>query len=288
MQMKKRRYFRWQAVTSTISTTMVLILLGVLIMFVLTARQLRDSVREDLTLTIVLSDGTSTLQAHALEDIIAKRRYIRDIDFISSEQALEEQVKTLGIDPTEFLGGNPFSISMELHLKSDYACTDSLRWITKQLSRDKNVVDVIYQKEMIDTLDTNLRNITYILLTITALLCIVCLSLINNTVRLSIYSRRWIINTMKLVGARWSFIRRPFMLRSLTIGLIAAVLADAIIYAGIRWMLDFDPTIAKFMPLENVLFTLGSVVIFSFVITQVCTFISVTHFLRMRESELYK
>lgn len=286
--MKKRRYFRWQAVTSTISTTMVLILLGVLIMFVLTARQLRDSVREDLTLTIVLSDGTSTLQAHALEDIIAKRRYIRDIDFISSEQALEEQVKTLGIDPTEFLGGNPFSISMELHLKSDYACTDSLRWITKQLSRDKNVVDVIYQKEMIDTLDTNLRNITYILLTITALLCIVCLSLINNTVRLSIYSRRWIINTMKLVGARWSFIRRPFMLRSLTIGLIAAVLADAIIYAGIRWMLDFDPTIAKFMPLENVLFTLGSVVIFSFVITQVCTFISVTHFLRMRESELYK
>ena len=286
--MKKRRYFRWQAVTSTISTTMVLILLGVLMMFVLTARQLRDSVREDLTLTIVLSDGTSTLQAHALEDIIAKRRYIRDIDFISSEQALEEQVKTLGIDPTEFLGGNPFSISMELHLKSDYACTDSLRWITKQLSRDKNVVDVIYQKEMIDTLDTNLRNITYILLTITALLCIVCLSLINNTVRLSIYSRRWIINTMKLVGARWSFIRRPFMLRSLTIGLIAAVLADAIIYAGIRWMLDFDPTIAKFMPLENVLFTLGSVVIFSFVITQVCTFISVTHFLRMRESELYK
>ena len=286
--MKKRRFFRWQAVTSTISTTMVLILLGVLIMFVLTARQLRDSVREDLTLTIVLSDGTSTLQAHALEDIIAKRRYIRDIDFISSEQALEEQVKTLGIDPTEFLGGNPFSISMELHLKSDYACTDSLRWITKQLSRDKNVVDVIYQKEMIDTLDTNLRNITYILLTITALLCIVCLSLINNTVRLSIYSRRWIINTMKLVGARWSFIRRPFMLRSLTIGLIAAVLADAIIYAGIRWMLDFDPTIAKFMPLENVLFTLGSVVIFSFVITQVCTFISVTHFLRMRESELYK
>lgn len=267
---------------------MVLILLGVLMMFVLTARQLRDSVREDLTLTIVLSDGTSTLQAHALEDIIAKRRYIRDIDFISSEQALEEQVKTLGIDPTEFLGGNPFSISMELHLKSDYACTDSLRWITKQLSRDKNVVDVIYQKEMIDTLDTNLRNITYILLTITALLCIVCLSLINNTVRLSIYSRRWIINTMKLVGARWSFIRRPFMLRSLTIGLIAAVLADAIIYAGIRWMLDFDPTIAKFMPLENVLFTLGSVVIFSFVITQVCTFISVTHFLRMRESELYK
>lgn len=286
--MKKRRYFRWQAVTSTISTTMVLILLGVLIMFVLTARQLRDSVREDLTLTIVLSDGTSTLQAHALEDIISRRSYIRSIDFISSEQALEEQVKTLGIDPSEFLGGNPFSISMELHLKSDYACTDSLRWITKQLGRDKNVVDVIYQKEMIDTLDTNLRNITYILLTITVLLCIVCLSLINNTVRLSIYSRRWIINTMKLVGARWSFIRRPFMLRSLAIGLIAAALADAMIYAGIRWMQDFDPTIVRFMPMENTLITLVSVVAFSIIITQLCTFISVTHFIRMRESELYK
>ena len=286
--MKKRRYFRWQAVTSTISTTMVLILLGVLIMFVLTARQLRDSVREDLTLTIVLSDGTSTLQAHALEDIISRRSYIRSIDFISSEQALEEQVKTLGIDPSEFLGGNPFSISMELHLKSDYACTDSLRWITKQFGRDKNVVDVIYQKEMIDTLDTNLRNITYILLTITALLCIVCLSLINNTVRLSIYSRRWIINTMKLVGARWSFIRRPFMLRSLAIGLIAAALADAMIYAGIKWMQDFDPTIVRFMPMENTLITLVSVVAFSIIITQLCTFISVTHFIRMRESELYK
>lgn len=286
--MKKKTILRWQALTSTISTTMVLLLLGILVMFVLTAKEMRDSVREDLTLTIVLSEGTSSSQAHALEKIIARRRYIREINFISSEQALEEQVKAMGIDPTEFLGNNPFSISMELHLKADYAQSDSLAWITKQLHHDKNVVDVIYQKEMIDTLNSNLNTITYILLAITALLCIVCLSLINNTVRLSIYSRRWIINTMKLVGARWSFIRRPFMLRSMYIGIVAALLADVLLYLGTRWMVDFDPTIIRFIPTQNIIIMLLSVFAFSLTITLSCTFISVTHFLRMREKELYK
>ena len=286
--MKKIATLQWQALTSTISTTMVLVLLGILVMFVLTAKELRDSVREDLTVTLVISEGTTPSQAHALEKMIARRPYIHRIDYISSEQALKEQVDAMGVDPAEFLGSNPFNISMELHLNPEYANPDSLKWITRQLHKDRDVVDVIYQKELIETLNSNLETITYVLLAITVLLCIVCLSLINNTVRLSIYSRRFIINTMKLVGARWNFIRRPFMLRSLWIGLSAALLADTILLCLLEWLKGYDPTLLEFMPERNVVIMILSVIAFSLIITLTCTFVSVTHFLRMRENKLYR
>lgn len=286
--MKNQTILRWQAVTSTISATMVLVLLGILVLFVLTAREIRDSVRQDLTVTVVLSDAVRPSEAHALEQKLARRRYVHKATYISSEQALQEQVQSMGIDPSEFLGGNPFSISMELQMNADYANSDSLRWIARELRRQHGVADVIYQKDLVDSLNDNLHKITVILLVITILLTIVSLSLINNTIRLSVYSRRFIINTMKLVGARWNFIRRPFMLRGLLIAIIAAAVADAILCLILYWLQENIPGIRQYVTDRNVLLTAAVVLGFSIIITQLCTFANVTHYLRMREHELYK
>lgn len=286
--MRKKSILRWQFLTSTISTTMVLLLLGTLVLFVLTAKEIRDYVHQDLTVTVVMADGTTPTAAHELEQQISEREYIHHITYISSEQALQEQVEAMGIDPSEFLDKNPFSISMELRMKSDYVCSDSLTWIVDELRLEKGVIDVIYQKELVESLNRNLNTITIILLAITVMLSIISISLINNTVHLSVYSRRFIISTMKLVGARWSFIRRPFLIRSLGIGVIATAIANGILVSLIHWMISFDSELAMFVPQRNIIIMVASVLGFALVITLFCTYISVTRFLRMRERDLYK
>jgi len=284
-----KRFFswHWQALTSTISTTMVLVLLGLVVIFVLTAQKLSESVRENLTITVVLQDETSTIEAKKLLGELSQKVYVNEIEYISSEQALKEQVEAMGLDPTEFLHTNPFSISMELKMKADYACNDSLQWITKDLSESELVADVMYQKDLVDSLNENLRRVSLILLVIAGLLVIISLSLINNTVRLSVFSRRFIIHTMKLVGAKWSFIRRPFLVRSFWIGIISAILADSILLGAIHWAFKYDAAVRQYVPLTNIGIMAGCVLLFGLVITVLCTYISVTHYLNLRESSLH-
>lgn len=286
--MRKKATLRWQFLTSTISTTMVLLLLGILVLFVLTAREIRNYVQQDLTVTVVLTNGITPEKAHELEFQLSRKRYVHHIHYISSEQALQEQIDAMGIDPRELLKKNPFSISMEMKMKADYVCGDSLQWITEEIRENEAVADVFYQKELVESLNSNLRTITIVLFVITAMMAIISLSLINNTVHLSVYSRRFVINNMKLVGASWGFIRRPFMLRSLGIGVIAALLANGILMAMLHWMTKYDHAILQFLPRENIIIMAACVLAFALIITLTCTFTSVTHFLRMREHDLYK
>lgn len=289
MPRKRRKVsLRWQALTSTISTTFVLILMGLVVICALTARQLSESVRESLTVTVMLGDEATNADALAMKKRLERKAWVKDITFISREQALEEQTEAMGTDPTDFLGGeNPFTPSLEVHLAADYACTDSLLWISKRLKSNKMVTDVIYQKELVERLNSNLRKVTYVLLGIVGLLLLVTLVLINNTVRLSVYSRRFLIHTMKFVGASWGFIRRPFMLRALWIGLAASVLADGVLLGGMHTLWQYDPTMQAYVTQENAIITAVAVLACGLLLTLLCTFISVSHFLSMREGELY-
>lgn len=285
---RKKVSLRWQALTSTISTTFVLILMGLVVICALTARQLSESVRESLTVTVMLGDEATNADALAMRKRLERKAWVKDITFISREQALEEQTEAMGTDPTDFLGGeNPFTPSLEVHLAADYACTDSLLWISKRLKSNKMVTDVIYQKELVERLNSNLRKVTYVLLGIVGLLLLVTLVLINNTVRLSVYSRRFLIHTMKFVGASWGFIRRPFMLRALWIGLAASVLADGVLLGGMHTLWQYDPTMQAYVTQENAIITAVAVLACGLLLTLLCTFISVSHFLSMREGELY-
>lgn len=281
-----RRGMQW--VTLCISTAMVLVLLGVIVFSVQTSRNLSAWVKENLTVTVMLGDDVSVNEAKRLCRDLYHRPYARNIDYISKEQALKEQTQAMGSDPSEFLGANPFVATLELQLKSDYANRDSLKWIVYELQKNPKVTDVAFQEDLMDNVNKNLGRMNIILLVLAALLTFVSFSLINNTVRLSVYSRRFLIHTMKLVGASWGFIRKPFMRQALAAGIIAAVLAIVVLGAGVYALYTFEPNILNIITWRELTITAVAVLLFGLIITFICSWISVNKFLKMTAGDLYR
>lgn len=283
-----RRHHGMQVVTLCISTTMVLILLGLVVFSVLTARNLSSYVKENLTVTVMLNDTVSVNDAHRFCGELYHRPYVRNIDYISKEQALKEQTAAMGSDPSEFLGMNPFVATLELQLKSQYANRDSLKWIAKELKGNSKVTDLAYQEDLMDSVNRNLQKVSLVLLVLAVLLTFISYSLISNTVRLRVYSHRFLIHTMKLVGASWGFIRRPFLRDALLVALVAALLACAVL-GGSAWMLyQYEPALTEIVTWQVLAVTGASVFLFGLFITLLCSYISVNHFLRMRARDLYE
>ena len=277
-----------QAVTLCISTTMVLILLGLVVFFVLSARNLSAHMKENLTVTVMLKDSVTVNDAKLFCRTLYHRPYSRNIDYISQEEAQREQVKELGSDPTEFLGFNPFPATLEIQLKADYANRDSLKWITKEIKKDNRVSDIAYMEDLMNRVNANLSRVSIILLVLAVLLTFVSFSLISNTVRLSVYARRFVIHTMKLVGASWSFIRRPFLKQAVGVGIIAAILANGVLGAGVYGLYLTQPGVSDIVTWEVLAVTAASVLLFGIVITMLCAWLAVNKFLRMKAGELYK
>ena len=277
-----------QMVTLCISTAMVLVLLGLVVFSVLTSRNLSQWVKENLTVTVMLKDEVSVNEAKLLCRDLYHRPYSRNIDYISRDQALKEQTEAMGSDPSEFLGTNPFSATLELQMKSDYANRDSLKWIAAELKKNPKVADVAYQVDLMDSVNRNLTKVNIVLLVIAMLLTFVSFSLISNTVRLSVYSRRFLIHTMKLVGASWGFIRRPFMKQGMLVGVLAAILAIAVLGGCVYGLYYYEPKMLTIITWEVLAITGVAVLLFGIIITSVCSYISVNKFLRMSPGELYK
>ena len=275
-------------ITLCISTSMVLVLLGLVVFSVLTSRNLSQWVKENLTVTVMLNDEVTENEAKLLCRDLYHRPYSRNIDYISREQALKEQSQAMGSDPSEFLGMNPFSATLELQLKSDYANHDSLQWIAAELRKDPKISDVAYQVDLMDSVNRNLAKLNILLLVLAVLLTFISFSLINNTVRLSVYSRRFLIHTMKLVGASWGFIRRPFMRRGLAVGIVAAIIAICVLGACVYGLYYYEPNMANIITWVELAITAGAVLLFGIIITTVSSYISVNKFLRMSAGELYK
>jgi cell division transport system permease protein len=267
---------------------MVLVLLGMVVFFVLSARNLSAHMKENLTMTVMLKDSVSVNDAHLFCRELYHRPYSHDIDYISKEQAQREQVKELGSDPSEFLGFNPFPATLEVRLKADYACRDSLKWIVKELKKDKRVSDMAYMEDLMDRVNVNLSRVSIVLLVLALLLTFVSFSLISNTVRPSVYANRFVIHTMKLVGASWGFIRRPFLKQAVMVGVIAAVLAIAVLGAGVYGLYLTQPGIVEIVTWEVLALTAAAVLLFGIVITALCAFLAVNKFLKMKAQELYK
>ena len=277
-----------QLVTLCISTAMVLVLLGLVVFSVQTSRNLSQWVKENLTVTVMLSDDVSVNGAKMLCRDLYHRPYSRNIDYISKEQALKEQTEAMGSDPSEFLGVNPFPATLELQLHSDYANRDSLKWIAKELQKNPKITDVAYQVDLMDSVNRNLTKVNLLLLVLALLLTFVSFSLINNTVRLSVYSRRFLIHTMKLVGASWGFIRKPFMNQALLVGVIAALIAIAVLGGLFYGLYYYEPNIITVITWRELVITGVAVLLFGIIITVTCSYISVNKFLRMSAGELYK
>ncbi len=277
-----------QAITLCISTALVLILLGMVVFSVLTAHNLSVYVKENLTVTVMLNDDVTNPEAQQLCKEWIKRRYISGWTFISKEKALEENKKEMGADPSEFVGVNPFLSSIELQLKSDYANSDSLKWIAKELKKDHKVNEISYPQDLMDSVNANLKKINLVLIILAILLTIVSFSLINNSIKLGIYARRFSIHTMKLVGASWGFIRKPFLRNALLIGILASLIAILVLGGGIYALYAYEPGVLSVITWQVMLITGLSVLFFGLLITLVCSYLSVNRFLRMKACDLYK
>ena len=280
-------YFDMQFITSSISTTLVLLLLGLVVFFVLAANNLSVYVRENINFSVLISDDMKETDILKLQKLLNNEPFVKETEYISKKQALKEQTEAMGTDPQEFLGYNPFTASIEIKLHSDYANSDSIAKIEKLIKRNTNIQDVLYQKDLIDAVNENIRNISLVLLALAVMLTFISFALINNTIRLAIYSKRFLIHTMKLVGASWGFIRRPFLKRNIWSGVLAAFIADTILMGAAYWLVSYEPELIRVITPEVMLLVSGAVLVFGVVITFLCAYLSINKYLRMKASTLY-
>lgn len=279
--------FDMQFVTAGISTALVLLLLGLVVFFVLGAHNLSVYVRENISFSILLSDDMKERDILQLQKQLARQPFVRYTEYISKAQALKEQSEAMGTDPQEFLGYNPFTASIEIKLKSAYANADSIAKIEQAIKRNNNVQEVLYQKQLIDAVNDNIRNISLLLLALAVVLTLISFALINNTIRLTIYSQRFLIHTMKLVGASWGFIRRPFLWRNFWIGVLAALVADGILWAAANWLVAYEPELVRVVTPGVMLAVSVAVLAFGVLITWLCALLSINKYLRMKAGTLY-
>lgn len=287
MGKNRKSFLSTQFITAAISTTLVLVLLGTIVLFVITAQNLSTYVRENINISVLISDEMDSVQVKSMENSLKQARYAKSVEFISKEQALVEEIQEQGIDPTEFIGMNPYTASFEIKINAEHANPDSINAAVKKLKGNPDVVDVIYSKDLIKSVNDNIRKVSIILLIIAALFTYISFALINNTVRLTIFSKRFIINTMKLVGASWNFIRRPFLAQSFTLGIVSAILADGLLIGGLYWLYNFEPQISSVIDLKAIVIVSAAVFLFGIIITYLCTLFSLNKYLKMSSNELY-
>lgn len=223
-------------VTSVISISLVLVLMSAAAVFAVNARGLARWFKENMAVSVMLKQSTSEKEGRALAEQLAERPYVKESRFVSKEEGAEEMKGLLGEDFLSVFESSPIPISIDLKLDGDYITKDSLEWVKASLLDNRFVEEVVYQETLVDALNANLRSISLVLGVVIALLLVISFALISNTVRLNIYARRFTIHTMSLVGAKRSFIARPFLWQAVVQGAVAGIIASGILYAIIRYL----------------------------------------------------
>jgi cell division transport system permease protein len=273
--------------TSTVSITLVLFLLGLLGLILLNAGQLADYVREKIGFTLVLNEELSVADILSLQKKLAAEPFVKSTRFVDKESAAQELQKELGEDFTGFLGFNPLYSSLEIKLFAPYTQSDSLAVLEKDLRLLPQVKDVFYQRNLVSVINENVRKIGLFLLVFCALMLFVFSVLINNTIRISIYSQRFIINNMLMVGATRRFVRRPFIRKSILFGIYGAVFSGLLLAA---LMYAYKKELSGVFDLND-LFIFGYVflivLVLGIVLSWIFTFFAVNRFLKLKFDELF-
>ncbi len=274
-------------VTSTISISLVLVLLGLTILILFMGNGLSNYVKENMSFNVMLSSDITDAEITRVRNNLDSQPFVKSSRYISKEEAKEQLIKDLGEDPEELLGYNPAQDCIEIFLNSEYANNDSIAVITTVIYQNSNVSDLLYQQEAIDLINENLSKVMTVLLILAVILLFISFTLIRNTIRLSVYAKRFLINTMKLVGATGSFIRRPFVRNNIITGILAGVIADVII---LFMLIYFSNEYAEIQPIISnidLIIIFSIVIVLGVLISTIATAFAVNRYLKMRTNELY-
>ncbi len=262
-------------------------MLGLLGIIVLNTRKLSDNMKENIGIQIILNEGVKEVDVQRLAKTLDASDFVKSTEFITKDEAAKRLQKDLGEDFINFLGYNPLLASINVHLKAAYANVDSIAWIEKGLLSSKLVKEVVYQKSLVALINENVQKISLVILIFSGLLMIIAIALINNTIRLSIYSKRFIIKTMQLVGATQSFIRRPFVIKGVKHGIYGALIAILMLIGVLYFAQKQLPELRELQD-EKMLTTLFAlVIIIGIIISWISTSMSVRKYLRVKSNELY-
>lgn len=285
------KYARRRAQTSYFSTvisiSLVLFMLGTLGLIVLHAKKLSDYVKENIGFSVILKENVKEVDIVQLQKTLDAANYVKSTEYITKEKAAESLKNDLGEDFISFLGYNPLLASIEVRLKADFANNDSIAWIERDLLSNTKVKEVIYQKSLISMVNENIKKISLVMLGFSALLLIISIALINNTIRLSIYSKRFLIKSMQLVGATKGFIRRPFVIKGIMQGIYAGIIAVALL-VGLLYLAQREIPELLFLQDEQLIAILfGFVILLGVLISWFSTFLAVRKYLRLKTDDLY-
>lgn len=273
--------------TSIISIALVLFLLGLILLMGLLGNKLSVYVKENISFSIVLKDNQKEAEIKQLQKQLNAMSFIKSTEYISKEQAAKELEEELGENPEIFLGYNPLQASIEVKLLSDYANPDSLQLIEKQIMSYTSVSDLLYRKDMMDMVHNNIARIGVILLVLTLVLMVISFVLISNTIRLLIYSKRFLIHTMKLVGATAGFIRRPFVWYNVISGIMAAVLAILLLTGSLYYLQTELDGFIQILDVPTLGMVYGVVLSLGIVLSVIATVFAVNRYLRMGGDDMY-
>lgn len=282
-----KRKLRSSYLTLVISVSLVLFLLGVMGLLLINARELSDYFRESLSFSVMLDDDAKEADIRMLQKDLDAKPYVKSTEYISKNEAAAKMKEELGEDFINFLGDNPLPPSIDVYLYAGYTSPDSVVKIEKYVLEYPFVKEVYYQESLLFLINENVKKISLFLLVISSFLFLIAITIINNTIRLSIYSKRFLIRTMQLIGATRAFIRRPFLMQSALHGLIAALVAMCLLM-GLLYLIEKEFFLLFTFKSTNLLLLLGvSLIIIGILINIISTFFSVNRYLSISEDQLY-
>lgn len=283
-----KRSKRASYLTIVVSITLVLFMLGVLGYLILNAKKVSDHVKENIGLSIIMNDGVKESDIVKLQKSLDRQLYIKETEYISKEDAAQSLQKDLGEDFISFLGYNPLEPSIEARVKADWANSDSLAMIKKQLmSSNTEIKEIQYQETLVQSINDNITKISFVILGFSVLLFITALALINNTIRLSVYSQRFIIRSMQLVGATESFICKPYVRKGIGQGVISSIIANVLIFIMLWIGQKQIPELFNFQEVETIGILFLLVIVAGVLITWISNYFAVRKYLRMNINNLY-
>lgn len=270
-----------------LSIFLVLFLLGALGLFVINSKKITNDFKENIPMTVYFKNEAKDSVLNAFDTELKNARFIKEYAFVHKDSAAKNNVDIVGKDFMEFLGFNPLQNSFDINLKGDYVVADSIKKIESDIKKNEFVSEIIYDKGLVDAVNNNVKRISFYILIISAFLAVIAMLLINSSLRLSIYSHRFTIKTMQMVGATKSFIRKPFIWRSIKLGLIGSILAIAALLALVYYVDSLLPNLKLTKDYISLGIVLGGVLLLGIIITWISTFFATQRFLNLKTDDLY-